>query len=165
MVSDCGLHNLDYAGPNFTWSRGNCSVCLGRCFGNAHWFERFPRSLLHHLLWMKSDHMPIHLSSDDKVTSTRSYAFKYFVGWSLHNDFKRFVSENWLSMLHVSKAIQHFSDAASKWNFEVFGSIGQNKRILKARLRGAQHCLDCKCSSSMVKLECKLLHELDLLLD
>ncbi|KAK8696194.1 hypothetical protein V6N13_001331 [Hibiscus sabdariffa] len=80
MVSDCGLHDLCHSGPNFTWSYGNCNVHLDRCFGNAHWFERFPRSLLHHLLRMKSDHKPIFLSTDDQVPATRSHAFKYFAG-------------------------------------------------------------------------------------
>ncbi|KAK8586056.1 hypothetical protein V6N13_130582 [Hibiscus sabdariffa] len=65
MVTDCGLHALDYSEPNFSWSHGNYSVCLDRFFGNAYWFEKFPNSLLHHLLRMKSGHRPILLSSDD----------------------------------------------------------------------------------------------------
>ncbi|KAK8694894.1 hypothetical protein V6N13_072438 [Hibiscus sabdariffa] len=124
MVSDYGLHDLGYSGPNFTWSRGNCSIRLDRCFGNAHWFERFPRSFLHHLLRMKSDHRPICLSTDDQVPATRSYAFKYLADWSLHSDFNRFVRDNWLSTQPIPEAILFFSEADSKWNDEVFGSIG-----------------------------------------
>ncbi|KAK8690637.1 hypothetical protein V6N13_074168 [Hibiscus sabdariffa] len=165
MVSDCGLHDLGYSGLNYTWSHGNCYVRLDRCFGNTHWFERFPRSLLHHLLRMKSDHRPIFLSTDDHVNATRPYAFKYFAGWSLHGDFNRFVRDNWLSNQPVHEAIRHFSEAASKWNSEVFGSIGRNKKILMARLRGVQRCLDRRRSRNMVKLESKLLEELELLLD
>ncbi|KAL4312561.1 hypothetical protein GQ457_01G003990 [Hibiscus cannabinus] len=62
MVFDCGLHDLDYSGPDYTWYRGNCSARLDRCFGNSAWFEKLPTSVLHYLLRMKSDHRPLLLS-------------------------------------------------------------------------------------------------------
>ncbi|KAK8656728.1 hypothetical protein V6N13_098668 [Hibiscus sabdariffa] len=128
MVSTCGLHDLEFVGPHFTWYRGNCSVHLDRCLGNSQWFAQFPRSILHHLARIKSDHRLICLAT-------------------------------------VAQTIKGFTAAVSTWNFEVFGSIGRNKKVLMARLRGVQRCLDQKCSSNMVKLEDKLLQELETLLE
>ncbi|GMI90895.1 hypothetical protein HRI_002758800 [Hibiscus trionum] len=157
MVFYCGLQDLGFAGPNFTWYRGNRSVRLDRCFGNAAWYEHFPQSSLHHLLRMKSDHRPIMLYPAVPPTSPRQPSFKYFSGWSLHSDFKRLVHDNWDSTLPISEAISSFTGAAVSWNNEIFGAIGKRKKILMARLRGVQRCLDQRRSANMVKLESKLL--------
>ncbi|KAK8701712.1 hypothetical protein V6N13_020091 [Hibiscus sabdariffa] len=164
-VFNCGLHDLGYSGPDFTWYRGNCSVRLDRCFGNALWFENFPRSSLQHLLRMKSDHRPILLCSAIRHASPRSTNFRYFSGWLFHRDFKRLVRDNWDSSIPIMEAVNNFSIDAEKWNAEVFGAIGRSKKILMARLRGVQRILDKRRTQSMLKLELKLLEELEQLLD
>ncbi|KAK8694101.1 hypothetical protein V6N13_071661 [Hibiscus sabdariffa] len=63
------------------------------------------------------------------------------------------------------KQIHNFTNAASVWNAEVFGSVGRNKKILMARLCGVQRCLDQMRSSNMVKLESKFIQELEVLLE
>ncbi|KAL4353703.1 hypothetical protein GQ457_06G025370 [Hibiscus cannabinus] len=61
--------------------------------------------------------------------------------------------------------IRSFTLAASNWNREVFGLLGRSKRILLARLRGVQRCLDQKRTKGLLKLEQKLLTELESVLD
>ncbi|KAK8670879.1 hypothetical protein V6N13_037492 [Hibiscus sabdariffa] len=107
MAFDCGLHELDYFGPDYTWYRGNCSVRLDRCF----------------------------------------------------------VTENWDASQPLVDAIESFSTVATDWNQEVFGSIGRNKRIIMARLHGVQRCLDQRRTRGLLKVEQKLLDELESLLD
>ncbi|KAK8657463.1 hypothetical protein V6N13_035698 [Hibiscus sabdariffa] len=123
MVSACGLHDLDFVGPHFTWYRGRCSVRLDRCLGNSQWFTRFPRSILHHLTRMKSDHRPICLATDDHVSRTRVHSFHYFAGWSLHRDFHSFVSNNWNPSLPLAETIKGFTAAVSTWNSELIRVI------------------------------------------
>ncbi|KAK8712766.1 hypothetical protein V6N13_147994 [Hibiscus sabdariffa] len=82
-----------------------------------------------------------------------------------HKDFRRLIVENWNSSQPLSDVIRSFTLAASSWNRDVFGSIGRNKKILKARLRGVQRCLDQKRTRNLLKLEQKLLTELEVLLD
>ncbi|KAK8685166.1 hypothetical protein V6N13_041174 [Hibiscus sabdariffa] len=113
MVFDCGLHDLDYSGSDYTWYRGNCSVPFDRCFGNSAWFEKFPTSVLHHLLRMKSDHRPILLSSSLMTPPSWPPQFRYFSGWSLHHDFKRLVAENWDTSQLIIDAIESFSTVAT----------------------------------------------------
>ncbi|KAK8571189.1 hypothetical protein V6N13_025744 [Hibiscus sabdariffa] len=118
MVLHCGLHDLGYSDPHFTWSRGSRSARLDRSFGNSLWFERYPHFFLHHLLRMKSDHRPIFLTSNDHSVPRRDRDFKYFSGWSLHPDFKRLVRESWDSIAPITDSIKLFSEAATKWNVE-----------------------------------------------
>ncbi|KAK8673189.1 hypothetical protein V6N13_111538 [Hibiscus sabdariffa] len=118
MVLHCGLHDLGYSGPHFTWSRGSRSARLDRSFGNSLWFERYPHFFLHHLLRMKSDHRPIFLTSNDHSVPRCDRDFKYFSGWSLHPDFKRLVRESWDSIAPITDSIKLFSEAATKWNVE-----------------------------------------------
>ncbi|KAK8619520.1 hypothetical protein V6N13_133476 [Hibiscus sabdariffa] len=138
-VFDSGLFDLDYVGSAFTWYWGNCSVRLDRCFGNATWFDRYPVSSLHHLLRMKSEHRPILLSFS--------------------------VKEKWNTSLPIADAIKLFSSSVEAWNRDIFGIIGKHKKILMARLRGVQRSLDQSRTRSMIKLEYKLLQELETVLD
>ncbi|KAK8636045.1 hypothetical protein V6N13_004755 [Hibiscus sabdariffa] len=114
---------------------------------------------------MKPDHRPLLLSSSNSNPSSSSPTFKYFVGWSKHHDFKRMVTANWDSSRPLSDTIQSFTAAASSWNMEVFSSIGKNKKIIMAYLRGVQRCLDQRRTKGLLKLEQKLLTELETLLD
>ncbi|KAK8619568.1 hypothetical protein V6N13_135851 [Hibiscus sabdariffa] len=75
------------------------------------------------------------------------------------------VRDNWYSSIPVMKAVNNLSIAAAKWNVEIFGAIGRNKKILMARLRGVHQFLDQHRTHSMLKLELKLLKELEQLLD
>ncbi|KAK8599267.1 hypothetical protein V6N13_077198 [Hibiscus sabdariffa] len=119
MVSTCGLHELDFSGPHFTWYRGNCSVRLDRCIGNSLWFTQFPHSILHHLTRMKSDHRPICLETADHVSRGRVHSFHYFAGWTLHRGFHSFVSTNWNQSLPIAEAITGFKAAVTTWNAEM----------------------------------------------
>ncbi|KAK8648552.1 hypothetical protein V6N13_129302 [Hibiscus sabdariffa] len=112
MVFDSGLSDLDYVGLDFTWYRGNCSVRLDRCNGNAIWFERYPDSCLHYLLRMKSDHKPILLSFSGSSHHLHNKPFRYLFAWALHHDFDRLVHDSWDSSLPITDAIQSFTIVA-----------------------------------------------------
>ncbi|KAL5552000.1 hypothetical protein UlMin_002176 [Ulmus minor] len=59
----CGLADLGFRGPKFTWNRGK-NACLvqerlDRMLGNSGWLDLFPNSLVHHLNLRGSDHRPL----------------------------------------------------------------------------------------------------------
>ncbi|KAL5554475.1 hypothetical protein UlMin_041876 [Ulmus minor] len=62
-INYCGLADLGFRGPKFTWNRGNgaCLVQerLDRMLGNNGWLDLFPNSLVHHLNLRGSDHRPL----------------------------------------------------------------------------------------------------------
>jgi hypothetical protein len=63
-VKHCGLIDLGFNGPTYTWSNKRFSSAptyerLDRCLANAEWCRLFPTSSLLHLPMMYSDHAPI----------------------------------------------------------------------------------------------------------
>ncbi|KAL5570730.1 hypothetical protein UlMin_020327 [Ulmus minor] len=59
----CGLADLGYRGPKFTWCRGKATNLvqerLDRMLGNCEWMDLFPNSYVHHLNLKGSDHRPL----------------------------------------------------------------------------------------------------------
>ncbi|KAL5570762.1 hypothetical protein UlMin_020359 [Ulmus minor] len=63
-LDHCGLADLGYRGPHFTWYRGNndsnlIQERLDRMLGNQGWFHLFPNSVVHHLRFQGLDHRPL----------------------------------------------------------------------------------------------------------
>ncbi|KAK8693525.1 hypothetical protein V6N13_071105 [Hibiscus sabdariffa] len=165
IVCDLGLRDMGFHGPDFTWQRGVTQVRLDRFLCNSLWDEAFPESSVEHLLRMKSDHKPILLTVGNIVRNSSPSPFRYFSGWSSHGDFDRMVSDNWVPSTSLSETIISFTKAADTWNKTIFGYIGSKKRMIMARLRGAQKALCTKASRFLMKLESELLLELEKLLD
>jgi len=69
-IDQCGLMDLGFQGPQFTWSNKNSiwyrntKECLDRVLGNTEWKIHFPRTEIHHLPHTNSDHCPILLDTD-----------------------------------------------------------------------------------------------------
>ncbi|KAK8661409.1 hypothetical protein V6N13_091014 [Hibiscus sabdariffa] len=165
IVCDLGLRDMGFHGPDFTWQRGVTQVRLDRFLCNSLWDEAFPESSVEHLLRMKSDHKPILLTVGNIVRNSSPSPFRYFSGWSSHDDFDRMVSDNWVPSTSLSETIISFTKAADTWNKTIFGYIGSKKRLIMARLRGAQKALCTKASRFLMKLESELLLDLEKLLD
>lgn len=61
--------------------------------------------------------------------------------------------------------VSQFIRAAKKWNGEVFRNILRKKRVLVARIKGIQRCLENYRSQRLMELEKKLPIELERVLD
>lgn len=53
VLEDCGIKDIGYKGPWYTWARGNLSktsICeqLDRAVANSKWFDMFPEAKLRH---------------------------------------------------------------------------------------------------------------------
>ncbi|KAL4384703.1 hypothetical protein GQ457_15G026010 [Hibiscus cannabinus] len=86
FLFDCGLRDLGFQGPSFTWSRGCTHARVDRMICNTLWDECFPESSVIHLLRMRSDHRPL-LRVGHSHRSHLPCNFKYFTGWQHHVDF------------------------------------------------------------------------------
>ncbi|XP_039022146.1 uncharacterized protein LOC120154467 [Hibiscus syriacus] len=103
-------------GPNSTWSRGSAQARLDRFFCNSYWDEAFLISSVQHLLRMRSDHRPLLLRVGDNPSGAFYPPSKYFLGWRLHDDFRRLIIENWVPSKSLSITIASFSSIAEDWN-------------------------------------------------
>ncbi|XP_038997979.1 uncharacterized protein LOC120123032 [Hibiscus syriacus] len=115
VVFDSSLHDLGYQGPDFTWYRGPCVVHLDRCLCNDKWLIAYPDTLVYHLLIMKSDHRPLLLSIGKSSNKRQQSQFRYFMGWTLHNDFHKLMLDSWDPSLPITHVISKFSRTAKQW--------------------------------------------------
>lgn len=58
-LQDCGLLELEFKGPSFTWESRGIAERLDWGFCNDKWKLCFPFSFVDHLVKQKSDHCPI----------------------------------------------------------------------------------------------------------
>jgi exonuclease III len=71
IVKQCGLFDLGFSGPAYTWMNRHFSSKpiyerLDRCLVNADWCDVFPNSNVYNnpLIHSLSDHAPLLLSTD-----------------------------------------------------------------------------------------------------
>jgi hypothetical protein len=99
MVKTCGLFDLGYNGPAYTWTNKRFSSNptyerLDRCLGNVEWCSAFPNTVVYHLPMMKSDHAPILAMLNTKVHKY-SRSFKFENWWLLEDDYELTAKQSW----------------------------------------------------------------------
>ena len=98
-INQCGLMDLGFHGPRFTWTNKN-SIChrnikesLDRGLGNSEWKIHFPRTEIHHLPRTKSDHCPILMDTDPPKSKSHK-PFKFEQIWLTDPSFSNLVKKS-----------------------------------------------------------------------
>jgi hypothetical protein len=93
MVKQCGLFDLGFSGPAYTWNNRRFSSKptferLDHCLVNADWCHVFPNSNVYNmpLIHSISDHAPILLSTDGPARKFKR-SFKFENWWLKEKDF------------------------------------------------------------------------------
>ena len=85
-IDQCGLMDLGFHGPRFTWSDKNPILYrnikehLDRGLGNTEWKIHFPRMEIHHFPCTKHDHCP-KLLDTNPITCRLPKTFKFEQMW------------------------------------------------------------------------------------
>jgi hypothetical protein len=99
MVKDCGLFDLGYNRPAYTWTNKRFSTNptfkrLDRCLANAEWCTTYPTTAVYHLLMMRSDHAPIlTMLQSNRARINKPFRFKNFC--LQEQDFKQVAKTSW----------------------------------------------------------------------
>lgn len=64
--------------------------------------------------------------------------FRFQTMWLLRPEFPNVVKEAWLEDKPLTSAISEFTSKAMNWYINVFGNLFARKRIILAKLNGAQ---------------------------
>lgn len=131
-VKRCGLIDMGYHGPAFTWCNKHFTSIpvyerLDRCFANAEWCNAFPNTTVYNLPIMYSDHAPIlSITKPNSMKSKRSFKFENW--WLLEEDFNEAARNNWIRTnekpFHVRTNL--LAGSLKKWS--------KGKRPLKKQL-------------------------------
>lgn len=81
-IETCGLSDLGFCGPKFTWVNkrmegGLVLERLDKFLANGEWITLFPESTNYHLPRLKSDHNPIFLKTHPTLSSFGSRPFRH----------------------------------------------------------------------------------------
>ncbi|KAJ4836021.1 hypothetical protein Tsubulata_011341 [Turnera subulata] len=111
-MGNCGLLDLGYKGPDFTWFRGDVAERLDLVLCNNAWRIRFPEGAVFHLPRRKSDHRPILLQESSMLApplASRPFCFQ--AAWMTHPQFVEFVRGSWGQHAQLCDSITSFTQA------------------------------------------------------
>ncbi|CAN1178327.1 LINE-1 retrotransposable element ORF2 protein [Linum perenne] len=134
-VDLCGLSDLPFHGPKFTWARNNVLVRLDRALVKDRWLTLFPESRVLHLHKLKSDHRPILLRPNNQVYSPYTKPFRFLSAWLTHPSFKFVLRRKWSRRADLPLALNNLTINLRHWNKFVFGNIFRRKRRLTEELK------------------------------
>ena len=114
-----------------------------------------------HLTRCHSNHCPVLLEMQPRVTTRRERPFKFQSCWLSDVSFPKVVSQAWRHCPRLVDAIDSFIKEAKVWNKTQFGNIFTRKKNIMARLNGIQRSIAIRPSAFLCNLENELLKELD----
>ncbi|WCJ31242.1 DNAse I-like superfamily protein [Euphorbia peplus] len=157
-----GLHDLGFTGPRFTWKRGLLLERLDRAVCNMDWLVKFPKTMIHHLPRIKSDHRPLLVSINTSSSVRHSVKpFRFIRAWLEHQGYLNFIQKTWNPAVDIQENIHTLNIGLKKWNVDVFGHIKTKKRKLLNKLKAIQYALEISTSLSLLETEAHLLQELE----
>ena len=164
--SDCfhnnGIHDLQFKGPRFTWSRGSLSKRLDRVVCNKVWFSKYQNASVLHLPKVELNHHPVLIRFDQYARKSKNpKSFRFMAAWLTNSRFGNFMENNWNNDVSYYQAASKFSEQVQQWNKDTFGNILQSKKGLLARLGGVQRALERRPLRSLYHLEDNLKRKLE----
>ena len=155
-IDNCGLIDLGFHGPCFTWTNKSpvwqttIKERWDRGLGNAEWLMLFPSAQIHHLPRVKSDHCPILLDTNP-FERKPSKPFWFEQMWLTDPTFPSLIQNSWQasalipsgssSLSRFPRRLEALTVNIRLWNKNHFGNLFQRKTRLLARLRGIQVAL------------------------
>jgi hypothetical protein len=138
-LDDCGLMDLGYIGPKFTWSNKqgnnrNIKVRLDRAVANSDFMQIYDSCTVENIITSSSDHYAIlvnvasasHHIADHPI----QHSFKFEAAWMRAPDYSEMVEEAWTkytdgapSLNNTWSALKSMSNTLQTWSKQFIGSI------------------------------------------
>ncbi|KAG5548219.1 hypothetical protein RHGRI_013800 [Rhododendron griersonianum] len=171
MISECGLVDLEFKGPKFTWrnNRSEENFIMERidmAFANDKWRELNDQAMVFVEAAVGSDHNPLILNTDVPLNRVgKPFRFESF--WVTEEDSKEVITAAWNqrcegdSMTVVCKKLRGCKDGLKEWNRRKFGDLRLKITSVKDRLVEIQKDLELGFNPDVVVLERSLLNQLE----
>ncbi|XP_057441172.1 uncharacterized protein LOC130733113 [Lotus japonicus] len=159
-LQSCGLSDMGFKGPPFTWEGRGVKERIDRGFCNPQWLHIFPDSVVLHLPQLKYDHKPL-LLVVSRIVEHRVFSrpFRFQAGWLTHEDFPRLIESSWDPDGDWLSNSSNFRNAATSWNDDVFSQIFHRKRRVMKSLEGINNRLSMAFDRGLDNLQKKLWQE------
>ncbi|KAF7148704.1 hypothetical protein RHSIM_Rhsim03G0167500 [Rhododendron simsii] len=171
MISECGLIDLEFKGPKFTWrnNRSADSLIMERidmAFANAQWRELNGQAMVFVEAAVGSDHNPLIL--DTAVPLNRvGKPFRFESFWVTDGECKEVVSTAWSQacegtvMNRVCKKLRKCKEELKDWSRQKFGNLRIRIATTKEKLLEVQKRLEYGFNTDIMALEKSLIKQLE----
>ncbi|KAH7864841.1 hypothetical protein Vadar_034499 [Vaccinium darrowii] len=167
LISDCGLVDLEFKGPRFTWrnNRSGENFIMERIdmvFANSKWRELYDKAMVFVEPAIGSDHNPLILNTDVPFNKVgKPFRFESF--WVTEDGCKTVVEESWKRgqegplMYSLCKKLRHCKDNLKSWSKDNFGDLRLKINHAKEQLVDIQSQLEQGFKSDLIVEERRLL--------
>uniref|UniRef100_A0A1U7XE39 Uncharacterized protein LOC104233110 n=1 Tax=Nicotiana sylvestris TaxID=4096 RepID=A0A1U7XE39_NICSY len=136
MIEDCGLVDLCFYGPKYTWSNGTGQGSiiwkrLDRGIVNDQRLAACPTTTVSHLASTGSYHNPLLMEINVRQDTGNKY-FRFLNFWIDNVNFKPFVKDIWDKQVNRSvmwvfhQKLKALCTGISKWSRQEYGDISMN---------------------------------------
>jgi len=150
-IADCRLSDLGFRGLPFTWdnrqeAERNVKARLDRALGDEKFLEVLSDSVVQHIPLAESDHCVLLVEVKERThdrcrrRQRKMKPFRYENMWKSHGEYIEFVNRTWdpgtdaSDLFAASAALSSMQFALKRWDREVFGSVKQQVKDLRAEL-------------------------------
>ena len=150
VIDECGLMDLGFVGPSYTWSKhfdSGQSIWerLDRGLATNDWFLKFPGTKIHHLHCYSSDHLPLFINLSGLELPVKRKVFRFEEMWLSDDRCGETVEAAWSSTespdpsCAILKKIAKCEKDLTWWNSNCFGNVRRtlvekNKLLAAAEL-------------------------------
>ncbi|KAF7151544.1 hypothetical protein RHSIM_Rhsim02G0152800 [Rhododendron simsii] len=171
MISSCGLVDLEFKGPRFTWrnNRSEDSFIMERidmAFANSKWREMYAKAMVFMEAAIGSDHNPIMLNTDVPLNKVGK-PFRFESYWLSGEECSSVVLEAWSMrqegpvMLAVCKKLRACKEKLKEWSRKKFGDLRLKIAVTKDRMLDVQKQLEMGFNQQLVSEEKSLARDLE----
>ncbi|KAF7151216.1 hypothetical protein RHSIM_Rhsim02G0177800 [Rhododendron simsii] len=171
MISECGLVNLEFKGPKFTW-RNNRSAenffmeGIDMALANARLHEMHDQAMIFVEAAVGSDHNPLILNTFVPLNKVgKPFRFESF--WVTEEDCTEIISWAWNQgyegelMPLVCKKLKRCKEGLKEWNQKKFGDLRLRIATTKDKLMEVQKQLEDGFNPDNVAIEKYLINQLE----
>ena len=145
-INACGLHDLGYNGPKFTWNYERADGVrirerLDRALATPEWTSLFPLAKLYHLSSSVLDHAPLVLRMTQKLRCRRQKkSFRFESMWLKDQRCEQVVIDAWekgrfSTEGHVlQNCLEQCRSSLDEWNKKIFGHVGKKVAELQRKV-------------------------------
>jgi hypothetical protein len=150
-LDDCGLIDLGYSGPSFTWTNRQANdtlvrVRLDRAVANEAFSSLFDDVNVENIITTTTDHFAILIRLQSFGQNSRQIpvqsGFRFEAAWLRAPDYREMLENAWRSSCDGAATLQSTWDSLhavasslQKWNREVFGSVWKEISKLEYKLK------------------------------